>query len=102
MKRVIIILLCIFPLFAFSQKMFLTSNKFDADLKVYVTNLSEKCELKVYVTTNQYEVKNELSSGVWVYTKNKYDADYIIYFTDFEYEADLKIYFVNTKQKAGK
>ena len=67
-------------------KVFVTNNKYDADLVVY------KCKYKSDATGNR---------GWWHFTNYKSDAKKKIYFVDYKSDADLVIYVTENKYEAG-
>lgn len=103
MKKSILILFFIFVSFSlFSQKIFETKNKYEADKLVFISDNFYESDLKVYITSNKFETKKDLDSGIWYFTKSWFEADYKIYFTKNKFEANLKISFTLNKFTAGK
>lgn len=84
---------------SFSQKVYSSNSKYDADVKVYVANSKYDADLWVYKVDSKYSTGN--NEGWWFFTDSKYDADKKIWFSDSKYDADLIIYFVDSKYSAG-
>jgi capsular polysaccharide biosynthesis protein len=81
-----------------AQTVFSVSNKYDADIKVFVAKNKYDSDLVVFKAKNKYDCKD--NNGVWFFTKNKYDASKTIYFVKNKYDADLIIYFAKNKYDA--
>ncbi|MDE6330611.1 MAG: hypothetical protein K2L83_07890 [Muribaculaceae bacterium] len=84
---------------AMAQKVYSTSDRYNADVKVYVVDREYQADLIVYKCKHNYEVDG--NKGLWCFQDARYNADKTIYFTDHEYQADLKVYFTDRKYKAG-
>jgi hypothetical protein len=100
MKRLIIILVIVCSAISvFSQKVYVTEWKSEADKKVYITEWKSEADMFVYKTSWKSEAKPD--SGFWYYTEWKSEADWKIYFTTWKSEADIKVYFTEWKSEAG-
>ena len=95
-----ILLGCFFPSDAFAQKMYSTTYKSQADIKIYVVNAEYKADIIVYRTEHKYEAVATENKGIWFFTEKNYEADKKVFFVDHEYEADLKVFFTDRKYKA--
>ena len=55
---------------------FITDNKYSADLKVYKESNKNNADMHYFVTDNKYKAKGD---SIWYFTDNKYKADKKIY-----------------------
>ena len=71
----------------------------NSDYKIFVTNDKYQADLWVYRTDNKYQAKNV--EQIWFQTYDKYASDFSARFVDSKYKADLIIYYTKTKNEAG-
>jgi len=98
MKYFAIFLLLFFLQETNAQTVFSVSNKYDADIKVFVAKNKYDSDLVVFKAKNKYDCGD--NNGVWFFTDSKYDAKKSIYFVENKYDADLIIYFTKNKYDA--
>lgn len=55
---------------------FITDNKYSADLKAYKESNKNNADMHYFVTDNKYKAKGD---SIWYFTDNKYKADKKIY-----------------------
>jgi hypothetical protein len=77
---------------------FITPNQ-NADYKVFVTNNRYEADLWIWKTDSRYESKNK--EEFWTETKSKFQSDFTIRFVRTKSQADFVIYFTNSKYQAG-
>ena len=70
----------------FSQKIYSTDYKSQADISVFVTDYESQSDLKVFKVDYQSQAKD--NKGFW-------------YFVDYPSQADKKIFFVKYPSQAG-
>ncbi len=73
----------------YSQKIFITENKNEADYIIFYNNQKTNSDWVIMKTT----WKNQAKNGIWFFTEWKNEADIKIFITQNKYEAD-KIVFV--------
>jgi len=87
-------LLYLFLLFigvSYSQVVYVTNNKYEANVKqVYLTDDKYEADLIIKITNDKYKARS--SDKYWYFTDNKYEALMIIYITENKYSADIKVY----------
>ena len=76
-----------------AQKIYITKNACQADLKVFVVDKEYQADLKAYKVDQAYKAKGNY--GLWYFTKNNYQADLTVYFVDYTYPCGWK----NEEQK---
>lgn len=67
--------------------------------KVYVTKDKYSADLVVYMTHDKYQAKN--SEYIWYMENNKYASNFSMQFTSGKYNSDLIVFFTNSKAEAG-
>jgi len=103
MKNIFLVLcFTLFVSISFSQKIFETKVKSEANKIVFIVHDPVQADLRVYITSNKFEVKKDFDSGIWYFTTNEFDADYKVFFTKNIFEADIKVSFTLNKFFAGK
>lgn len=73
----------------YSQKVYYTKFKNDADLVIYITKDKSKADLIIKKVSHSYEVK----PGFWKEVKLKADADLIVFISDRNTTDVKKVYF---------
>ena len=104
MKKILIVTCFILiSLVGLAQKIYVTTNYYEAQKIIFITNSIYNTDLKVYVTNNKYETKQNWNSGIWYFTSNKHEADFVVFFTTDRYDVKaIKIVYVKSKFSAGK
>ena len=95
----LVLLAGIMPLTLFSQQIYSTNYRSEADVKVYVTEYRSEADLFVYKCT--YRSDAEGNKGMWYFTEYRSDAKKKIYFTEYKSEADVIVYFTEYRSEAG-
>ncbi len=90
-----IILFMFFPLFSFSQRVYVVSNRNEADLIVYKTKYISEAHLVVSKTDNPIVADTTMFFWYLVDSKKSADPGWIIYYTDKKQEADTCVFFTN-------
>ncbi len=98
MKYLLSFLLLI-PISAFSQRVFSTSYRNQADVNIFVVDYENQCDLKVYKV--DYANQANGNNGLWHFVDYANQADKKIFFTSYANQSDLKIYFVKYRNQAG-
>jgi hypothetical protein len=70
-----------------------------SDYKVFVTKNRYEADIWIWKSENRYESKNK--EEFWTEVDSKYQADFTIRFVKTKYQADLIIYFTESKYQAG-
>ena len=74
---------------------FITDNKYSADLKAYKETNKNNADMHYFVTDNKYKAKGD---SIWYFTDNKYKADKKVYWESNKYNSDLKVYKTDNKK----
>jgi hypothetical protein len=69
------------------------------DYKVFVTKDRYQADLWVWKTESRYQATNIEQN--WFETKSRYEADFTVKFVDSRYKADLIIFYTKNKNEAG-
>lgn len=77
---------------------FVTPNQ-NAHYKVFITKDRYQADLWVWKTDDKYQAKN--SEQIWFQTDDKYAANFSVKFVDSKSKANLIIYYTKTKNEAG-
>ena len=56
-----------------AQKIYITKNAYQADLKVFVVDKEYQADLRAYKVDQAYKAKG--NSGLWYFTKNNYQSE---------------------------
>ncbi len=83
---------------AFTQKVYVTEWKSEADYLVYVTEWKSEANVIAYKTKWKSSAKPR--SGIWYFTEWKSEADIKIYYTRWKSEAALIVYFTQWQSEA--
>jgi len=67
-----------------AQKIFVTDNKYDAQLIVFISD-------------DKFSAKD--NSGLWYFTNDKYGADLRIFYINDKYDADIIVYYFLVQEK---
>ena len=86
MRQYILLIAIVISNKLFSQKIFSTDYKSQADISVFVTDYESLSDLKVFKVNYQSQAKE--NKGFW-------------YFVNYPFQADKKIYFVKYQSQAG-
>jgi hypothetical protein len=70
-----------------------------SDYKVFITKNRYEADLWVWKSENRYESKER--EEFWTEVNSKYQADFTIRFVRSKYQADLIIYYTDSKYQAG-
>jgi hypothetical protein len=100
-KKVVFLTVLVFLVFigtAFSQKIYVTEWKSEADYLVYVTEWKSEANVIAYITKWKSNAKPR--SGIWYFTEWKSEADIKIYYTSWKSEASLIVYFTKWQSEA--
>lgn len=73
----------------YSQKIFVTENKNEADYVIYVAKDKSNADWVVMKTT----WKNQAKNGRWFFTEWKNEADIIVYISEDKNEADKFVFY---------
>ena len=84
---------------AYSQAVFSTDYKSQAEVKVYVVDYASQADLKVFKV--DYPSLARGNKGLWYFVEYKSQSDKTIFFVEYPSQADLLIYFVDYKSQAG-
>ena len=77
---------------------YVTDNKYKADLKVYKEERNKHSADMIYFeTNNKYHAKKD---HIWCFTDNKYKADKKTFWEKNKYSADIKVYETSNKYHA--
>ena len=98
-KNILIFIFCCISINLFSQKIYITEWKSEADKKVFVSEWKSEANMLVYETKWKSEAVPD--SGLWYYTEWKSEADWKVYFTKWKSEADIIIFYTEWKSEAG-
>lgn len=91
MKKVkLLILWLFFSGLIYSQTVYITNYKYEADYKVYFTNTKAYADRVVNITEYKYKAKK--SNKYWYFVKSKYQADIKIYIVNHKSDANLIVY----------
>jgi len=91
MKRIKLFILWLFLSgLIYSQTVYITNHKHEADYKVYFTNTKAYADRVVSITEYKYKAKN--SNKYWYFVKSKYQADIKIYIVNHKSDANLIVY----------
>ena len=90
-----IILFMFSPLFSFSQRVYVVSNRSEADLIVYKTKYVSEAHLVVSKTDNPAVADTTMFFWYLVDSKKSADPGWIIYYTNKKQEADTCVFFSN-------
>ena len=102
MKNFLFTLLLLMSVFcASAQKMYSVAHRYQADIKVFVTDTEYRADLVVFKTDKEYRVKSNENKGIWYFTDSQFRADKKIFFVDHEYQADLVVFFTDKEYRAG-
>ena len=82
----------------FTQKVYVTEWKSEADYLVYVTEWKSEANVIAYKTDWKSSAKPR--SGIWYFTEWKSEADIKIYYTLWKSDADLIVYFTKWQTEA--
>ena len=77
---------------------YVTENKFRADLKVYKEERNKNsADMLYYETDNKFHAKKD---SIWYFTDNKNRADKKIFWEKNKYSADIKVYKTSNKHNS--
>ena len=99
MKKYIFTLLMINCLSTYSQSVYITKFKSQADITICIVDYKSQADILVYKTSCRAESKH--NDGLWFFTKNKTSANLKVYITTMQSIADLKVYYVHHKSQAA-
>lgn len=74
----------------FTQVVYVTSIKVQADYILYETNIRSESKEVVLISPT----RSGTGKGKWYFTKNRSEANLIVYFTNIKSEANRIVYFV--------
>ena len=98
-KLSILFILFLISICSYSQRVFKTYIKNEANVSVYVVNSEDLADLKVFDT--QKRIQSKGNKGVWYFEDREKRAKKKVFFTDNINQSDIKIIFVDKKRKAG-
>jgi hypothetical protein len=93
--QIFISVLVLFGFNSYSQKVFYTTNKNEANYKIYVSQKEYEADWIVLKTKWIKYAKN----GIWYEVKYKNEADLILYIVNEKYEADKVVCFTKYESK---
>lgn len=94
-QHLFISVLLLFGLNSYSQKVFYTTNKNEANFKIYISQKEYEADW-IVLKTNW--IKN-VKKGIWFEVKYKNEADLILYIVNEKYEADKVVWFTKYESK---
>lgn len=97
-SALVLIALMIMAELANAQRVFFTSNKYEANVVAYITNYRTEADLVVCITKYQIEAN---TIGRWYIANSKYNADWVVFLTPNRLEADINIYWTTYPSLAG-
>ena len=75
-----LVILTLFGSLCYSQVIFVTENRYEADYKIFITDRRYEANWWIFQTDRVYDAKN--NRGQWFVTNNRYEADYVIFITE--------------------
>ena len=96
MKTILFILFLLFTTASYSEVVYITSNKYDCDMKVYFVNNKYEADRVIKITSDKYKAR--ATKDFWFFEDTKYTADIVVYITDKQHKYEkgvVKVYIDN-------